>query len=197
MTKTTTIRSIGNSAGTTIPKAMLQRYQLAEGDQVHLIETEDGILITPFDPAFDEAMEIYEECARLGLVVVFHAGRAGIEPEYTHQFTLMRHYEAMLERFPQVQFVFGHAGTRDLASAIPLARRYKNVWLGIHGQGVSALHELIERVGGDRLLFGTDWPFYHLAVSLAKVLIVTRERPNLRDAILHSNAIRLRDAAKP
>ncbi|MDP7632886.1 MAG: hypothetical protein QF402_08030 [Candidatus Latescibacteria bacterium] len=26
MTKATTIRSIGNSAGTTIPKAMLQRY---------------------------------------------------------------------------------------------------------------------------------------------------------------------------
>jgi hypothetical protein len=150
-----------------------------------------------FFPDTPEAMDIYEECGRLGLPIVFHAGRAGIEPTYTHQFTLMRHYEAMLERFPQVQFVFGHAGTRDLASAIPLARRYRNVWLGIHGQGVSALHELVERVGGDRLLFGTDWPFYHLAVSLAKVLIVTRERPNLRDAILHSNAMRLRDAAKP
>ncbi len=64
MTKATTIRSIGNSAGTTIPKAMLQRYQIAEGDRVHLIETEDGILITPFDPAFDEAMQIYEEGSR-------------------------------------------------------------------------------------------------------------------------------------
>jgi len=29
MTKATTIRSIGNSAGTTIPKAMLQRYSWA------------------------------------------------------------------------------------------------------------------------------------------------------------------------
>ncbi len=64
MNKATTIRSIGNSAGTTIPKAMLQRYHMAEGDQVHLIETEDGILITPFDPDFAEAMEIYEEGAR-------------------------------------------------------------------------------------------------------------------------------------
>ncbi len=64
MTKATTIRSIGNSAGTTIPKAMLQRYHMAEGDHVHLIETEDGILITPFDPDFAEAMEIYEEGAR-------------------------------------------------------------------------------------------------------------------------------------
>jgi antitoxin MazE len=64
MTKATTIRSIGNSAGTTIPKAMLRRYHMAEGDRVHLVETKDGILITPFDPTFDEAMAIYEEGAR-------------------------------------------------------------------------------------------------------------------------------------
>jgi predicted TIM-barrel fold metal-dependent hydrolase len=138
-----------------------------------------------------EAMEIYAECARRGLAVVFHAGRAGIEPGYTHQFTLMRHYEEALARHPEVAFVLGHAGARDVADAIPLARRYPNAWLGIHGQGVTRLHELIERVGGDRLLFGSDWPFYHLAATLAKVLIVTEGRPGLRAAILRGNADRL------
>jgi putative addiction module antidote len=64
MTKQTTIRAIGNSAGTTIPKPMLERYHLGEGDTVHLVETEEGILITPFDPDFEEAMEIYAEGAR-------------------------------------------------------------------------------------------------------------------------------------
>jgi len=64
MTKKTTIRAIGNSAGATIPKAMLERYHLAEGDAVNLVETPDGILITPYDRTFTEAMEIYEEGAR-------------------------------------------------------------------------------------------------------------------------------------
>jgi putative addiction module antidote len=64
MTKETTIRAIGNSAGTTIPKAMLERYRMAEGDRVHLVETDEGILITPFDPAFAEAMTLYEEGAK-------------------------------------------------------------------------------------------------------------------------------------
>lgn len=64
MKKETTIRAIGNSAGTTIPKAMLDRYRLAEGDRVHLVETEEGILITPFDPEFAEAMTIYAEGAK-------------------------------------------------------------------------------------------------------------------------------------
>lgn len=144
-----------------------------------------------FYPDSDDAMEIYEACGRLGLVVFFHAGRAGIEPEYTHQFTVMRNYEAMLRRFPDVQFVLGHAGARDFADAVPLARKYPNAWMEIHGQGVTRLHELIEAVGSDRLLFGTDWPFYHLAATLAKVLIVTEGRPDIRYAILRGNADRL------
>jgi putative addiction module antidote len=64
MTKKTTIRAIGNSAGATIPKAMLERYHLSEGDKVNLVETPDGILITPYDRTFADAIEIYEEGGR-------------------------------------------------------------------------------------------------------------------------------------
>jgi antitoxin MazE len=64
MTRETTIRAIGNSAGATIPKSMLERYRLAEGDRVHLVETEEGILITPFYPDFARAMALYEEGAK-------------------------------------------------------------------------------------------------------------------------------------
>ena len=144
-----------------------------------------------FFPDSEAAMRIYEACGRLGLVVFFHAGRAGIEPEYTHQFTVMRNYEPMLKRFPDVNFVLGHAGARDVADAVPLAKRYPNAWLEIHGQGITSLHELIEAVGSERMLFGTDWPFYHLASALAKVLVVTEGKPDVRRAILSGNADRL------
>ena len=43
---------------------MLERYRMAEGDRVHLVETDEGILITPFDPAFAEALALYEEGAK-------------------------------------------------------------------------------------------------------------------------------------
>lgn len=62
--KETVIRAIGNSAGTTIPKAMLDRLHLAEGDSVYLVEVQDGVLLTPYDPNFKDAMAIYEEGAR-------------------------------------------------------------------------------------------------------------------------------------
>ena len=52
----TVVRAIGNSAGVTIPKEILDRYDLAAGDEIFLQETPDGILITPHDPAFAEAL---------------------------------------------------------------------------------------------------------------------------------------------
>ena len=45
-------------------KYLLARFQLRERDTVYLVETEEDILITPFDPDFSEAMQIYQEGAR-------------------------------------------------------------------------------------------------------------------------------------
>ncbi|MGJ4747857.1 AbrB/MazE/SpoVT family DNA-binding domain-containing protein [Leptospira koniambonensis] len=59
--KKTTIRAIGNSAGATIPKVLLEKYNFHEGDTVFLLETEAGILLSPYDPDFEEAMDIYQE----------------------------------------------------------------------------------------------------------------------------------------
>jgi hypothetical protein len=136
------------------------------------------------------AMEIYAECERLDLPVFFHAGRAGIEPEAALSYNLVRHLDAAIASFPRVRFALGHAGARDVAEAIPLARRHANVWLDTHGQGVTQLAEILEALGPERLLFGSDWPWYHQAASLAKVLIVTEGKPEARDAWLRGNAER-------
>ena len=62
---------------------MLERYHLEEGDTVHLIETEEGILITPFDPSFEEAMEIYEDGAKRyhSDQIQAHGGSTGLRTE--------------------------------------------------------------------------------------------------------------------
>ena len=144
----------------------------------------------PDEPAL---MALYAEAQALGLVVFFHGGRAGIEPESSHQFAMPRHYEAALAEYPNLQFILGHAGARDSEAMIALARRYDNAWLGIHGQSVTMLETMIQSTDSDRLLFGTDWPFYHLGASLAKVLITTEvsSRRTLRHKILRDNALRL------
>lgn len=59
MRNTTKIRAIGNSQGVTLPKAMLERYQLKEGDTVTTVETEEGILLKSHDPEFEEGMRAF------------------------------------------------------------------------------------------------------------------------------------------
>lgn len=150
--------------------------------------------VQAFYPDDAALMPLYEEAERLGLVVFFHGGRAGIEPESRQHYAIPRHYEAVLSNFPRLQVVLGHAGARDHEAMLELALRHDNAWLGIHGQSVTNLDRMIERSGGDRLLFGTDWPFYHIGMSLAKVLICT-DRPGrrgeLRRRILRDNALAL------
>jgi antitoxin MazE len=55
------LRKIGNSLGVTIPKEVLEKFKLGEGDSLSLIETREGIQLTPYDPEFEKAMEIYRE----------------------------------------------------------------------------------------------------------------------------------------
>jgi putative addiction module antidote len=64
MVKKVTLRQMGGSVGATIPKEIAERLHLAPGDEVFAVETEDGVLITPFDPAFDQAMAAYARTAR-------------------------------------------------------------------------------------------------------------------------------------
>ena len=92
-----------------------------------------------------------------------------------------------------MQFILGHAGARDHADMLNMALQHSNAWIGIHGQSLRNLDNMINLTGGRQLLFGTDWPFYHIGMSLAKVLIVTDSESRLaaRHAILRGNATRL------
>lgn len=59
MAHTTKIRAIGNSQGVTIPKAVLEKYSWQDGEELTLIETQDGILLKSHDPDFEEGMQAY------------------------------------------------------------------------------------------------------------------------------------------
>lgn len=145
-----------------------------------------------FYPDAPEAMPIYEECQRLRLPVFFHAGRTGMEPAMTQPFAEMAHYVKPVKQFPDVQFVFGHSGAAmDWREALALAKEANNVWMEMAGQGIAELETIVGELGPERLLFGTDWPFYPEAATLAKVLILTRGDKAKRDLILNGNAERL------
>lgn len=63
MVRKITLRQVGGSIGATLPKDMADRLHINAGDEVFAIETEQGILLTPYDPTFGAAMLAYERTA--------------------------------------------------------------------------------------------------------------------------------------
>ncbi len=55
------VRRIGNSLGTILPTDVLQRLRVAEGDELFVVEDQDGVRLTPYNPEFDEALDAFEE----------------------------------------------------------------------------------------------------------------------------------------
>ncbi|MBI5708885.1 MAG: AbrB/MazE/SpoVT family DNA-binding domain-containing protein [Candidatus Eisenbacteria bacterium] len=64
MTRELTLRQVGGSIGATLPKDMAERLHLSPGDRVLAVETESGILLTPYDPNTERALAIATRAAR-------------------------------------------------------------------------------------------------------------------------------------
>ena len=48
------LTQIGNSVGVILPKEALSRLKLGKGESVFLTETNEGYVLTPYDPALEE-----------------------------------------------------------------------------------------------------------------------------------------------
>jgi len=64
MTRELILRRVGGSIGATLPKDMADRLHLAAGDRVLAVETDRGILLTPYDPTTERALGIAAKAAR-------------------------------------------------------------------------------------------------------------------------------------
>ena len=60
MQRITKLRKIGSSLGAILPKEILDELSVGNGDELLVIRTENGIMLTPYDPDFEEAMAVFE-----------------------------------------------------------------------------------------------------------------------------------------
>jgi len=64
MVRQVKLRQVGGSVGATLPKDMADRFQLAPGDSVLAVETDRGILLTPYDPTTEQALALAAQTAK-------------------------------------------------------------------------------------------------------------------------------------
>jgi putative addiction module antidote len=61
---TVTLRRSGNSLNFNCPKDVVAAANLHEGDKLHVQVVHGRIVLTPFDPDFQEAIEAIDDAAR-------------------------------------------------------------------------------------------------------------------------------------
>lgn len=58
------LTTVGNSTGIVLPKELLERLRVQKGDHLFVIETPNGIELTPYDPAVAEQLDAAERIMR-------------------------------------------------------------------------------------------------------------------------------------
>ena len=58
------LRAIGNSVGVVLPKELLAALKVGEGDTLHVVQTKDGVILTPLDPSVAEQLEAGRDVMR-------------------------------------------------------------------------------------------------------------------------------------
>jgi predicted TIM-barrel fold metal-dependent hydrolase len=126
---------------------------------------------------------IYELAIERDVPVLVHCGHP--------IFTLPWSIEEAIVRYPDAKVILGHMGHGNIVyinASIDVAARNANVYLETSGMPMhTKIREAVDRVGRDRVLYGSDAPFHHPAVELAKVRL-SGLAPELVERVLGANA---------
>jgi uncharacterized protein len=138
----------------------------------------------PNDASVHPLMDLLEE--RGGLPVLLHSGHP--------IFTLPWSIEELAVAYPGVRVILGHMGHGNVVyinASIDIAARNANVYLETSGMPMhTKIKEAVERVGVERVLYGSDVPFHHPAVEILRVR-VSGLGPAELEQVLCTNAQKL------
>jgi predicted TIM-barrel fold metal-dependent hydrolase len=166
-------------------------------------EAARGIKLHPaaqrFYPADKRLWPVYERAQELGWPVIYHSGAFALGPSAV-DFALLKHFPDVLEAFPRMTVVFGHSGFGDWEASAELAAKYANAMFDccyvINGTepnptlGDEEAAAAIRKVGADRMMFGSDYPWFDPALDAARIARLPLKDGEKR-AVLYENAARV------
>lgn len=142
-------------------------------------------------PDHPRAMRMYELCGELGIPVMWHCGPVGIVSPRTDERCHLKHYWSPVHELPNTTFILGHSGARMYEMGVKLAQMYENVYLEVACQGSIAVEHILKVADPERIMNGSDFPFYHQGTSILKILEATENDERLRRRVLWENAAKL------
>jgi predicted TIM-barrel fold metal-dependent hydrolase len=162
-----------------------------------------GIKLHPsaqrFNPDDPSLWPAYAEAEALGLPVISHGGIFPLDPE-SSEHSRPRAFARVLEAFPRLTLVVAHLGDGYLEESLAMAAGYPNLFFdcssAVNGTVESPplsdeeAVDIINRIGVDRVLFGSDWPWFHPLRDRERIEALPFSNSE-RDLILGGNAQRV------
>lgn len=140
-----------------------------------------GVKLHPLLHSFtanDESVHPIAQAAQeLDVPLFIHSGH----PPYSLPWSIAQ----LAEDFPKVKIVMVHMGHGHgvyIQSAIDMALKYPNLYLETSGMPMhTKIKEAYEKVGSDRVMFGTDAPFHHPSVEIQRAKVSGLSNTQLED----------------
>jgi len=182
--------------------SMSEAELLKEIDDRHA-EGARGIKLHPaaqrFYPNDARLRPVYERAQNLGWPIIFHSGAFALGPGRSDH-AVLKHFPELLAAFPRLTVVLGHMGFGDFETAAAIAGDFPNAMFDccfvINGTDPTPTISdneaaaAIRTVGADRVMFGSDYPWFDPALDAARI-----QRLPLTDvekrSVLHENAARV------
>lgn len=98
-------------------------------------------------------------------------------------------FNKIVSFFPEFKFIMGHAGgSADYVNIWRSCRKYPNIYIETSmGPVSSTFSEVVWKVGPERLLFGSNYPYCGVSIELVKIQIMYKVSEEDKKAILSSN----------
>ncbi len=144
-----------------------------------------------YPPNAKRAMRIFEYCEQIDLPVMCHSGSTGVEPPMMRSLSDLKRFDDVFKAFPNLKFTLGHAGLIYPEPALEYQKKYPNVYLDLAGQAGKHIALTLKHGDHDRIMYGSDWAFYPMEVTLARTLIELEKYPKSREKVMGANCKRL------
>lgn len=176
-------------------EAVAHARNLAENNGAHGIKLHTGL--QGFSISDERLWPLYAFCQERGMPVLGHGGPDRDGSGYSEP----QAFEAMLEAFPRLTVVLAHMGGATYRQTAALAARFTNLcfdcseiieWAGApNAPSDHELAALIQEVGAERVMMGSDFPWYDLDHTLRRIQELPLLSEQEKRDIMGANAMRL------
>lgn len=153
--------------GTAKPGQKLRKYVESGARMLKIHAAADGE--DRDSPRYSALLKV---AAELGLPVVLHTGCIQSRLLFrSPQKGSADYFEPWFRKYPTIRFVLAHMNYHDPGVALDLAERYPSLLVDTSWQPAEVIGEAVRRIGSERVLFGSDWPFAggNMGLGVARV----------------------------